>query len=166
MLISACLFGQKVRYNGSDLMLAQTDLETLGEIAELIPFCPEVAGGLTTPRPPAEIFPANGEKVLDGSATIKTTDGNNVTRAFISGAQQALSLCQQHKIRYAILTESSPSCGSSLIYNGKFEGEKTEGQGVTTALLRQSGIQVFSQFTLEALIEQLKTETDTPTLPV
>ncbi|WP_332308849.1 DUF523 domain-containing protein [Enterovibrio coralii] len=111
---------------------------------------------MPTPRPPAEIFPANGDMALIGDAFIKTAEGDNVTDAFLSGAQKALSLCREHNIRYAILTESSPSCGSSLIYNGRFEGQKVEGQGVTTALLRQSGVSVYSQFSIEDLISHLK----------
>ncbi|MDD1779978.1 DUF523 domain-containing protein [Enterovibrio sp. ZSDZ35] len=155
ILISACLYGNKVRYNGSDLKLEQCDLDRLNEVATLIAFCPEVAGGLPTPRPPAEILPADGDKVLEGTAVIRNTTGIEVTEAFVTGAQQALALCQQHKIKYALLTESSPSCGSSLIYNGNFEGQKIEGQGITTALLRRAGIEVFSQFTLSTLLERL-----------
>lgn len=81
--------------------------------------------------------------------------GHDVTHAFEQGANQALLLCQKHNIRYALLKESSPSCGSSSIYNGQFNQQKIAGQGITTTILRANGIKVFSEKNLAELISEL-----------
>ncbi|MBV7296339.1 DUF523 domain-containing protein [Enterovibrio paralichthyis] len=156
VLVSACLMGEKVRYDGNDLRQTHKAFTTLEGKAQLVPFCPEVAGGLSTPRPPAEIDLANGESVWSGAGKVIATTGSDVTDAFCEGAKKALAICQQQGIRFALMTESSPSCGSSLIYNGKFSGQKVSGEGVTTALLRKNGIAVFSQNEVDALLNALK----------
>lgn len=81
--------------------------------------------------------------------------GINVSKQFIAGANQALALCQLHNIRFAVLKESSPSCGSTLIYNGSFSNKKITGQGVTSILLTQAGIKVFSENNLHELTNLL-----------
>jgi uncharacterized protein YbbK (DUF523 family) len=149
ILISSCFLGNKVRYDGGDNLLVNNTLKRWQNDKRLIVICPELAGGLTIPRAPAELQ-QYGEII-----TIKTIDGDDVTLAFEHGAQQALLLCYKHDIRYALLKESSPSCGSSSIYDGKFRQQKIPGQGVTTALLRANGIKVFSEKTLPILIREL-----------
>ncbi|THB74428.1 MAG: DUF523 domain-containing protein [Desulfobacteraceae bacterium] len=156
MMISACLTGQKVRYNGSDLMLNAPAFTQILEHSEVIPYCPEVAGGLPTPRIPAEIFQGRGEDVLAGRARVLGADGSDVTEYFIRGAQQALAICLARGIRVALLTESSPSCGSSRVYNGRFEGVKIPGSGVTASLLRKNGVYVFSQHQLEEVFHEIR----------
>ncbi len=139
ILISRCLLGEKVRYDGGDNLLDNPILRTWQQQSRLVPICPEVAGTLPTPRPPAErIFDVAGNKVI-------TISGDDVTEQFNLGAQAALSLCQRHQIKLAILKQSSPSCGSEQIYDGRFVGQKIPGQGVTTELLRQHGIAVFGE---------------------
>ncbi|EOD77904.1 Purine nucleoside phosphorylase [Grimontia indica] len=155
VLVSACLMGQKVRYDGNDLLQESEAFQRLTQQAEVITFCPEVAGGLPTPRPPAEIDVADGDAVIAGTGKVISVQQLDVTDAFISGARQTLALCQQHGIKIAVLTESSPSCGSSLVYSGEFAGNKIPGHGVTTALLRQHGIKVFSQFSIEDALAEL-----------
>lgn len=156
ILVSACLMGQKVRYNGSDLCIeSQTFSDLLNEV-EVIPFCPEISGGLPVPRPPAEISDGNSHHVLNGSSQVITNDGSDVTEAFLKGARLALDSCLQQGISYALLTESSPSCGSNNIYNGKFEQVKIPGKGITSALLEQNGIKVFSQYQLDALMQEIQ----------
>lgn len=140
ILISACLLGERVRYDAKinkveDALIGRWQVQGL-----LLPVCPEVCGGLATPRPPAEIL-------ADGS--VRTEAGQDVSEAFQAGAQKTLQLALEHNIQIAILTERSPSCGSSQIYNGRFERSLIAGQGVTTQLLRENGIQVFNQFELE-----------------
>ncbi|MBA6340725.1 DUF523 domain-containing protein [Colwellia sp. MB02u-10] len=149
ILISSCLLGNKVRYDGGDNLLTHTTLIRWKEEQRLVVICPELAGGLTTPRAPAEIR-IIGEKII-----VKTIIGHDVTRAFEQGANQALLLCQKHNIRYALLKESSPSCGSSSIYNGQFNQQKIPGQGITTTILRANGIKVFSEKNLAELISEL-----------
>ena len=153
VLISACLLGQNVRYDGNNLGLDSLSFQRLSELVEFVAICPEVSGGLSTPRTPAEIVQGAGIDVIEQRAQVITQTGANVTDAFVVGAQNALALCKQNNIRAAVLTDASPSCGSSKIYNGEFAGEKIAGHGVTTALLRGNGITVFSQFELENAIE-------------
>lgn len=143
ILVSACLAGLKVRYNGTDCLD-----ERIGRlIAEkrAMTICPEVMGGLSTPRDPAEIIGGNGDNVLDGKARVISISGEDVTEAFIKGAYSALKKAQEVGATTVVLKENSPSCGSSMIYNGTFSGEKMAGVGVTTALLRRNGIAVISE---------------------
>ncbi len=161
ILVSACLLGEPVRYDGKSLLQEHALLETLQEQRRIISFCPEVGGGLPTPRPPAEIIARQGSletdvNVLDGQAQVKTQAGEDVSEAFIKGAQLALELCQQHNIKYALLSARSPSCGNEKVYNGQFSKTLIEGQGVTAALLSQHGIRVFNQFQIEELSTALK----------
>ncbi|CAK3897794.1 MULTISPECIES: DUF523 domain-containing protein [unclassified Vibrio] len=145
VLVSSCLLGCKVRYDGNDLKPESPEFQKFVEANEIVSFCPEVAGGLPTPRVPAEICGGDGTNVIEGSSKIMGKDGSDVTKEFLKGARLALKICQQENISSAILTDGSPSCGSSQIYNGKFEGTKVVGMGATTALLRQNGITVMSQ---------------------
>jgi uncharacterized protein YbbK (DUF523 family) len=85
-----------------------------------------------------------------------TTDGDDVTEAFVSGARQALALVQLHGIRVAILKANSPSCGNRLTYDGSFSATKVAGQGVTAALLSEAGVQVFSELELEDAAKALE----------
>lgn len=145
VLVSACLLGQPVRYDGRSKGIISDWLQTLGAEGRALAFCPEVAGGLPTPRPPAE---RQGERVL-------TESGLDVTAQFDRGAELALQLCQAQGIRFALLKEGSPSCGSGRIYNGRFEGASMAGEGKTTALLRRHGIEVFSEDQLPELASAL-----------
>ena len=149
ILISSCFLGNKVRYDGGDNLLINTTLKRWQQAQRLVVICPELAGGLSVPRAPAEI------KIVDEKIIVSTNVGEEVTDAFERGAKQALLLCHEHDIHYALLKESSPSCGSSTIYNGEFKHVKISGQGVTTALLRAHGIKVFSEQNLMALISEL-----------
>ena len=156
ILVSACLLGHPVRYDGRSKALDNSDLDALLAQDRIISFCPEVAGGLPVPRAAAEILPGDGNTVIAGQARVKTRDGTDVTDYFLAGAQQALALCRKHDITVAVLTESSPSCGSSQIYDGSFSRNAIPGSGVTAALLRQHGIKVFNQHQLEAACRHLE----------
>ncbi|AWB66559.1 DUF523 domain-containing protein [Saccharobesus litoralis] len=146
VLVSACLLGQPVRYDGQAKPVHHPFLETLQQRNLIIPFCPECAGGLPTPRPAAEIQP-------DGS--VKTQRGGDVSAQFQLGAELALKLCQQNAIQFAILKESSPSCGSNWIYDGNFSAVKIAGKGLTAKLLSQHGIKVFSEENLQQLMLEM-----------
>jgi len=145
ILVSACLLGCKVRYDGNDLQVKASEFKAFLEGNKIVPFCPEVAGGLTIPRIAAEISGGTGVDVLEGNAKIFGRDGSDQTIAFYTGAKLALDVCKMEKITMAILAEGSPSCGSNMIYNGRFEGKKIEGQGLACALLQKNGIEVVSQ---------------------
>ncbi len=149
VLVSSCLLGNAVRYDGGDLKADHVVLKRWVDAGVVVSFCPEVAAGLPTPRAPAEIQGGNGTSVLDRSVPILNVDGADVTDAFFRGARKALELCRAHDISVAVLTDGSPSCGSSYIYNGEFLGKKIEGHGVTTALLLHHGVKVFSQYQLD-----------------
>ena len=158
ILISACLLGERVRYDGQSKLLSDETLETLVSQQRVIKFCPEVGGGLPVPRPAAEIDGGDGGDVLTNQAKVITGDGRDVSNHFIEGAQQALALCREHDISVAILTETSPSCGSQQIYDGSFSRKIRRGDGVTSALLKQHGIHVFDQHQLEQAFKQLESD--------
>tara|TARA_R110001632_G_scaffold548_8_gene1988 strand:- start:548 stop:1015 length:468 start_codon:yes stop_codon:yes gene_type:complete len=149
VLISSCFLGNKVRYDGGDNLLVNTTLLRWQAENRLVVICPELAGGLSTPRPPAEL------KMVGDSIQVKTITGDDVTDEFKNGANKALLLCQKYNIQYALMKESSPSCGSTSIYNGQFSQQKIAGQGITSALLRSNGVKVFSEKNLALLISEI-----------
>ena len=148
LLVSACLLGDPVRYDGQAKKLQHEALEKLLKQKRVIAFCPEVAGGLGVPRAAAEIRGGDGAAVLAGNARVTTCAGDDVSTQFVEGAQQALDLCRRLGIEVAVLTEFSPSCGSGTIYDGSFTRMHRAGDGVTAALLRAHGIRVFNQHQL------------------
>lgn len=156
LMISACLAGENVRYNGKPLETVDPRIHTWLREGRAFLFCPEVAGGLCTPRDPAEITGAGGgAAVLKGEARVTTRLGEDVTDPFVAGAKEALALCLKRGARFALLQERSPSCGSHRIYDGRFNGCLILGRGVTAALLEQHGIRVFSEADLDELAEQM-----------
>ncbi|CNE60602.1 DUF523 domain-containing protein [Yersinia nurmii] len=150
VLVSACLMGQPVRYNVSAVSGERDILRRWESDGRLVIICPEMAAGMPVPRPAAEIQAGNGEFVLAGRALVREISGADVSAEFVLGAQLALKLARENGCKVAILTEGSPSCGSSVIYDGHFSGTLLSGSGVVTALLRSQGIQVFSQNQLDA----------------
>lgn len=140
ILVSACLLGHNCKYNGgnnfSPAVLAFLDNK------EYISFCPECAGGLPTPRDPAE---RNGRKIVSKA-------GKDVTEEMTKGANAALQLSKENNIKLAVLKEKSPSCGVHQIYDGTFCGHLIAGKGLTTELLEKNGLQVMSELEIEAVI--------------
>ncbi|MEV0385266.1 DUF523 domain-containing protein [Nonomuraea sp. NPDC050643] len=158
ILVSACLMGRRVRYDGGAKTSSDAWLAGWREEGRLVPFCPEVEGGLPIPRPAAEIEGgAGGAAVLSGAARVLATDGSDVTAEFLSGARAALETARSHGIRLAVLKEGSPSCGALAVYDGSFEGRRVPGQGVTTALLERNGIRVFSEEQVPQAADYLRT---------
>ncbi|MFD2445009.1 DUF523 domain-containing protein [Bacillus sp. CGMCC 1.16607] len=143
ILVSSCLAGLEVRYNGTHC-LNEKVLQLINE-KKAITVCPELLGGFSTPREPAEIVGGNGEDVLEGNAKVVEASGKDVTELYIKGAFATLSKAQEVNATTVILKEYSPSCGSSMIYNGEFLNKKMTGTGVTTALLKKNGIKVISE---------------------
>ena len=151
ILISACLLGSKVKYNGGDNFLDSELIRTWQAQGRLVSLCPEVAGGLTVPRKPCEIISQTPLKVV-------TIDGEDCTQNFSLGATKALALVQEHNIQVAILKESSPSCGTQKRYDGTFSNHKILGEGVTACLLREHGIKIFNEnqcLQLQALLKTI-----------
>lgn len=155
ILVSACLLGQPVRYDGGAHGPFAQLLRWQAE-GRLVTLCPEVAGGLSTPRPPAEIPGGDGGQVLAGRVPVVTVYGLDVTDAFRAGAEAALRLVRERGIRLAILKARSPSCGNRQNYDGSFSGTLIDGEGVTAAALRQAGVQVFNETELDAAAETLR----------
>lgn len=137
VLVSACLCGDLVRYDGRLLTERDEVLARWLEEGRVIRVCPEVDGGLPIPRPPAEQQP-DGRLVTDG--------GLDVTANFTRGASRAVALARAHDVALAVLKEGSPSCGSGFVYDGSFTRTKVEGgAGVTVRALRAAGVRVFSE---------------------
>lgn len=145
VLVSACLLGEPVRYNGAAASARDAVLDRWMAEGRVVPFCPEVAAGLGVPRPPAEIRGGDGTAVLAATALVHTRDGTDVTASFLRGAQLALAAAQAQGARVAILKDGSPSCGSTWISDGRFAGTRRDEQGVTAALLERHGIRVFGE---------------------
>ena len=151
VLVSACLLGRPVRYDGRGAPRVHPVLARWQAEGRVVAICPEMAGGLPTPRPPAEITHGDGgARVLDGLARVIDITGADVTTPFVTGAQAALDAARQHGITLAVLKEGSPSCGSGYIYDGSFSGQRLAGQGVTAALLAAAGVRVFSEQEFDA----------------
>ena len=133
ILVSACLLGENCKYSGGNNR--REDVCRFLEGKEYVPFCPEQAGGLSTPRLPSE---RREDRVF-------SRDGEDVTAEFLLGAERTLALCRREGVKFAILKQGSPSCGSRYIYDGSFSGVKIPGEGVTAELLRKHGIRVVSE---------------------
>ena len=141
-LIIACLCGEYCRYDGG--AFDYPHLRRLAEEGVALPYCPEHAGGLPIPRKPCEII---GDKVL-------AADGTDCTAEYTRGAEGALALCKEHGITAAILKESSPSCGSTRIYDGTHTGVKIPGMGLAARLLTENGVALYSEKALPEGIEE------------
>lgn len=156
ILISACLLGHAVRYDGKGKPLAHPAIDQWREEGRLVTICPELAGGMSVPRPPAEIENGmTGADVLAGRARVVEITGGDVTEAFIAGAYRALEFAQAHGCTHALLIDGSPSCGSGFIYDGSFAGKRHAGNGVTAALLENAGIIVRSDRQMDEMVDIL-----------
>lgn len=140
ILVSACLLGVCCRYDGQ--AKPHEGVLSLLERHTLIPVCPEIYGGLATPRPAAERV---GKRVL-------TAQGGDVTAQYRRGAEETMRLGRLYGCEAALLKERSPSCGSGVIHNGRFDGGLTPGDGVTAALLRANGIAVYGESEWQKLL--------------
>ena len=139
ILVSACLLGTPCRYDGKSKPCKE--IISLGEKFDLIPVCPEVLGGLPTPRLPAE---RNGDSVI-------RNDGSDVTMEYCKGAQITLEIAKNQGINLAILKSNSPSCSNSKIYDGTYSGRLISGKGITAELLLKNGIFVLNEQELNKL---------------
>ena len=137
ILVSACLLGVNCKYDGGNNL--REEIQKLADKHNLVPFCPEVYGGLTTPRVPSERL---GDKVVN-------KEGIDVTENFVRGAEEALRMAQAFDCKYAIFKAKSPSCGCGKIYDGTFTGTLADGDGVTTELLKKNGIIVINEFEID-----------------
>lgn len=138
ILVSACLLGVNCKYSGGNNLCPA--VVALKDRYHLIPICPEMMGGLTTPRPPAE---RQGNWVIN-------KEGTDVTAQYRRGAEEAARLGQLFGCRMAILKSRSPSCGCGVIYDGTFTGTKIAGDGVAAEHLKALGYRLFTEVDLPA----------------
>lgn len=163
VLVSACLLGENCKYSGGNNRnegVLDFCLKAEGEEAQVIPVCPEVMGGLEIPRAPSEIRGGEGADVLAGKAAVVSKTGEDVTKAFLLGAEKALEIACRESEAVAILKANSPSCGCGSIYDGTFSGTKGPGDGVTAALLKKQGIPVYTENNFRILLERNETNHD------
>ena len=132
-VISACLAGEKCRMDGKDKLMPE--IRRLVENGEAVAVCPEVLGGLPTPRSPSE---RRGDRVVNAA-------DEDVTEQFRRGAEEAMRICKENGCTMAILKSKSPSCGCGVIHNGQFDGGLIEGNGVFAQRLLDSGIKVITE---------------------
>lgn len=158
VLVSSCLLGLPARYSGDQIACEHPVLQRWQAEGRIVAFCPEVAGGLPTPRPPAEVAEGKGGRlVLAGEARVIDKSGEDVTEPFVRGAKQAREIALARQMRIAILKEGSPSCGSSYSYDGTFSHQRLPLPGVTTAALEEAGVRVFSENQFDEAEEFLET---------
>lgn len=148
ILVSACLLGERVRFDGQGKLLRAEPFARWRHEGRLVAICPEVTGGLGIPRAPAELQGGTGDDVLEGRAAVRSPSAD-VTAAFLAGARAALELAQANHVRIAVLKARSPSCGRGRIYDGTFSKTERDGSGVTAALLARSGIAIFTEEELD-----------------
>jgi uncharacterized protein YbbK (DUF523 family) len=157
VLVSACLVGERVRYDGTKVPCNSTILNQWKNDGLIVPFCPEIAGNMPVPRPPAEIIKGTGTDVLEKNTGVFNVNGQDVTESFIRGAGKALEIARKMQITIAVLKDESPSCGKTFIYDGSFSKVRRPGNGVTTALLEKNGIRVFSEKEIQKSAVYLET---------
>ncbi len=154
ILVSACFLGHKVRYDGQHSLLEHPQIKKWQEEGRIVHFCPEMAGGLPTPRLPAEITSRHPVMVVN-------IEGEDVTPQFLHGAELAVEKVKETGACCALLKSRSPSCGNRETYNGKFNDTLTPGSGVTASELQRHGIPVFNEREIGQLIEFIEMQ-ETP----
>ncbi len=134
LIVSKCLAGVPCRYDGKDNLVPE--IKALVERGEAVAVCPEVLGGLPTPRTPSE---------LQSDGRVLSKQGEDATAQFTCGAARAMELCREHGCTGAILKARSPSCGKGVIYDGSFTGARVPGSGVFAQMLLDAGIPVMTE---------------------
>ena len=145
VLVSRCLNGPNIRYNGTAVEVTSPIWDRWEAEGRLVPFCAELAAGFAVPRPPAEIVGGEGRDVLSGKGIVVEDTGGDVTERFVTGARLALDHAVESGCVVAVLTDGSPSCGSTYTYDGSFEGTTIEGMGVVARTLADHRIRVFPE---------------------
>ena len=161
ILVSACLLGARVRYNGGHSLLSHPIIARWQREGRLVSVCPEVLGGLPTPRPPAEVqsrFPI----------LVTANNGQDVTPQFLAGAEMTIEIARQHGCCCALMKANSPSCGNRTTYDGSFSGRLVNTPGITAHELIRGGIAVFNENELDLLIDfvQHRSSAETGSSPV
>jgi uncharacterized protein YbbK (DUF523 family) len=153
LLVSACLLGLHTKYNGGHN--ENNAVYQLSSRAVMLPICPEQLGGLSTPRPAAEIIGGDGQGVWKGTAQVATQNGDDRTEAFLRGARETWQMALALGAQAALFKAHSPSCGCGEIYDGSFTGHRKAGDGVAASFLKAKGLPVFTEENLTELNEWL-----------
>ncbi len=146
ILVSGCLYGWDCRYDGKSKPCTEPIFLKWKSEGRFVPICPEVEGGLSTPRTPCQ---RKDDRII-------TETGDDRTAEYLAGAEKVLATAIENDVVCCILKESSPSCGVSEIYDGTFSGKKITGQGLTAELLCKNGFEVFSEYQLHLAEEYLQ----------
>jgi len=162
LVISACLLGVACNHEGRGSPRAVVD--ELARHYRLVPVCPEVLGGLPTPRAAAELTGGDGGDVLAGAegARVVNIAGDDVTAAYRRGAEAAVAVARAVGARRALLKARSPSCGSAAVYDGTFSRRLVPGRGVTAAALAAAGLEVGSEEDAAAVAPPTGTRSGAP----
>ena len=143
MVISSCLIGLNNNYKGKSCFSSRL-LCNLVRNGFCYYVCPEVFGGLPTPRIPSEIQKGNGFDVLNGSCKVLNKKGKDVTAKFVRGAEMSFDFINKFDVKSAVLKSKSPSCGLNKIHDGSFSKTMVDGSGVFAALLNSKGFKIIS----------------------
>ncbi len=139
ILVSACLIGKNCKYDGNNNLINDLRIQKLINDESFVPACPEVLGGLSIPRTPAE-------RIKD---RVINKDGIDVTKEYYNGAIASFNILKDNTIKVALLKAKSPSCGKGLIYDGTFTKTLIEGNGVFADLLIENKIKIFTEKELD-----------------
>lgn len=164
VLVSACLMGQPVRYDGRAKTVHDQRIAKWRDQGRLISICPEMAAGMPVPRAPAEIMPgATAAQVLHGTGAVHDNTGLDVTQPFVAAANLAVRTAAEQGCQLALLTDRSPSCGSQQVYGGAFDGALETGRGLVAEALVAAGVAVYSEHQIDELETKLmELEADHP----
>ena len=157
VFVSGCINGAPIRYNETNVVVESRIWDRWIDEGLVVSFCAELAAGFPVPRRPAETVGGDGALVLAGSAAVMEDTGANVTDRFIDGARLAVEHARANGCVVAVLTDGSPSCGSSYVYDGSFTGETVPGMGVVAQMFADYGIPVFAENQLDLADAVLRT---------
>jgi uncharacterized protein YbbK (DUF523 family) len=161
IIVGGCLNGRPIRFNETAVEVGSAIWDRWQSEGRLVSFCPELAAGFGVPRPPAEIVGTGAALVLQRRAVVLEDNGTDVTEMFIAGAELAVERALSAGCVAAVLTDGSPSCGTTYIYDGGFAGGTTPGMGVTAQMLTDRGIAVFAETQIEQADQYLRSKPDT-----
>ena len=150
IIISACLLGPKCRYDGGNSQISELDHLDL----DFIPVCPEEAGELGIPRPPAELTEF-AKDVVEGRGKIINKNGDNVTQQFLDGSKKEISKLKSSNAQIAILKSRSPSCGYGQVYEGTFTGNLCKGNGIFSQICEDEGVKVISSDHIDLFLKDI-----------
>ena len=145
ILVSGCLNGRPIRFNSTAVSVESETWDRWDSEGRLVAFCPELAAGFPVPRAPAEIVASTASVVLEGRGSVEEDNGTDVTNEFVEGARMAAQRAAGEGCVMAVLTDGSPSCGTTYTYDGTFTGDTVAGMGITAQLLHDQGLRVFPE---------------------